>query len=178
MAVTPIASPPRIWWRPFGRPERLWLSVSVVFLLVLFVTMPTWVVVGQQNPPNTFYRVSPAQYKALTDNFIARYRVGHEGFLPVVRPPAGTDAYLMAEQWIWTPILQLRRGVTYRLHVSSIDVEHGFSLQPVDMNLQVAPGYDEVVTFTPQQDGVYTIVCNEYCGLGHATMAGRIIVRG
>ena len=178
MPVAPIAVPERIWWQKFSRPERLWLAASIVFLLALFATMPAWVVLGQQNPPDTFYRVAPGQYEATTYSFINRYRVGQKGMLPVVAPPAGGDAYLMAQQWIWTPILELKRGSTYRLHISSIDVEHGFSLQPLDLNLQVAPGYDEIVDITPTHDGTYTIICNEFCGLGHANMAGQIIVKG
>jgi cytochrome c oxidase subunit 2 len=60
--------------------------------------------------------------------------------------------------------------------VSSIDLQHGFSLQPVNINVQVHPGYDMVMTITPNQAGTFGIVCNEYCGLGHHTMTGRIYV--
>jgi cytochrome c oxidase subunit 2 len=178
MTGSPIASPERVWWEPFSKPERLWVSVSVVFLLLVFLSMPVWVISGKQNQPNTFYRVSPDRYLKLTDAFISRYKVGQEGLLPIVKPPVDGDAYLMAEQWVWTPILELQRGKTYRLHVSSIDVEHSVSIQPININFEVAPGYDEILNITPTKDGVYTIICNEYCGIGHATMTGQIIVNG
>jgi cytochrome c oxidase subunit 2 len=29
---------------------------------------------------------------------------------------------------------------------------------------------------TPHEEGEYTILCNEFCGLGHHVMVGRIIV--
>ena len=74
------------------------------------------------------------------------------------------------------PMLELEKGQTYRLHMSSIDLQHGFSLQPVNINIQVHPGYDMVTTVTPNQAGEFGIVCNEYCGLGHHTMTGRIYV--
>ena len=57
-----------------------------------------------------------------------------------------------------------------------MDVQHGFSLQPMNMNFQILPGYDHVLTITPTQAGEYTIMCNEYCGLLHHTMTGKIIV--
>jgi cytochrome c oxidase subunit 2 len=72
--------------------------------------------------------------------------------------------------------LQLKKGQTYRLHISSLDLQHGFSLQPNNLNLQVMPGYDYVATITPTQSGEYSVICNEFCQIGHHLMTGRIIV--
>jgi cytochrome c oxidase subunit 2 len=33
-----------------------------------------------------------------------------------------------------------------------------------------------VLTVTPNMSGEYTIVCNEFCGLGHHMMLGKIFV--
>ena len=73
-------------------------------------------------------------------------------------------------------MLELEKGQTYRLHLSSLDWQHGFSLQPVNINIQVHPGLEHVVTLTPNQTGVFGVVCNEFCGLGHHQMVGRIHV--
>jgi cytochrome c oxidase subunit 2 len=96
--------------------------------------------------------------------------------VPVVKPPAGADVYLLGRMWLWYPVLELERGQTYRLHLSSLDLQHGFSLQPININVQVHPGYDHVLTVTPNISGEYTIVCNEFCGLGHHMMMGKILV--
>ncbi|HGX93574.1 MAG TPA: cytochrome C oxidase subunit II, partial [Candidatus Tenderia sp.] len=77
----------------------------------------------------------------------------------------------------WYPILELQKGKSYRLHISSLDWQHGFSVQPVNINMQVVPGYEMVLNITPDQSGDYAIVCNEYCGIGHHTMLGKIIVK-
>jgi len=60
--------------------------------------------------------------------------------------------------------------------IASQDVDHGFSLLPINLNLQLIPGYDYVLRFTPNKTGVYRITCNEFCGLGHHTMAGKLYV--
>jgi len=73
-------------------------------------------------------------------------------------------------------VLELEKGQSYRLHISSVDWQHGFSLQPVNINIQVHPGYEHVLTITPDQAGQFGIVCNEYCGIGHHQMAGKIYV--
>ena len=79
-------------------------------------------------------------------------------------------------RWQWWPILELEKGVSYRIHLSSIDWQHGFSLQPTNINISVHPGYEHVISLTLTQSGEFGIVCNEYCGLGHHTMTGRIYV--
>ena len=54
---------------------------------------------------------------------------------------------LLARLWAFWPILELEKGKTYRLHLTSMDYNHGFSLQPVNINLQVHPGYEMVDLF-------------------------------
>jgi cytochrome c oxidase subunit 2 len=41
----------------------------------------------------------------------------------------------------------------------------------------VHPGYEHVFTLTPTETGEFGIVCNEFCGIGHHQMTGKIIVR-
>ena len=96
--------------------------------------------------------------------------------LPIAEPPPGGDAYITGRMWQWYPALRLRVGETYRLHLSALDLQHGFSLQPLNMNFQVLPGYDHVLTITPTSKGEFTIVCNEFCGIGHHAMTGKIFV--
>src|SRR5690606_11596046 len=64
----------------------------------------------------------------------------------------------------------------YKFHISSKDVVHGLSIQPVNMNFQVYPDYDYVLEFKPTETGEYKVVCNEFCGIGHHTMIGKIVV--
>jgi cytochrome c oxidase subunit 2 len=59
---------------------------------------------------------------------------------------------------------------------SGIGIQHGFSLLPLNMNFQILPGYDHVLTITPTMSGEFQIICNEFCGIGHHLMTGKIIV--
>jgi cytochrome c oxidase subunit 2 len=148
--------------------------------------MPYWHFRGKQNSTGEAYTVKPADFAARVEKFVTSNRVGTfknpstaNPFLtelPLVEPPAGGDAYLLARMWSWYPALRLRLGETYRLHLSSLDLQHGFSLQPLNMNFQVLPGYDHVLTLTPTSKGEFTIVCNEFCGAGHHAMSGKIFV--
>lgn len=169
----------RLWWkRPLHRMEIIWIGIAFLWGLVMFFTMVLWHFTGQQNLSNEAYRVEPEAYGAKVEAAAMEYKVREEGDtgIPVVRPPPGGDAYLLARLWEWWPILELEKGQSYRLHLSSLDWLHGFSLQPVNINIQVHPDYEMVLTLTPTESGEFSIVCNEYCGIGHHTMIGKIYV--
>lgn len=175
MAISPPGE--RIWWRePIARIELTWIVVAFTWGLVMFFMMIYWHAVGQQNLSNEAYRTKPDRYAAKTQAMIDQYKVGEEAGFPVVRPPPGSDVYLMAGGWQWRPILQLKKDQKYRLHLSSLDFQHGFSLQPVNINVQVHPGYEMVITLKPNSAGTFGVVCNEYCGIGHHQMVGKIYV--
>jgi len=171
-----MLAPPKIWWRKLGRLEKNWLLIAFIWCLLLTAMMPLWFFYGKQNVPIETYRVTKADFEVMTQDFAAQYQVSEEQGIPVVAPPPG-DIYLYGRQWQWYPIYQLEQGKEYRLHLSSLDVLHGFSLQPVNLNFMAVPGYDYVVTLTPTTSGEFSIVCNEYCLLGHHVMVGKVIVK-
>lgn len=167
-----------VWWKePVGKDEIVWILIAFTWCMIMFFMMPYWHLYGKQNLSNEAYQVTPAKYQEKVQAMVEKYKVGEEVGVPVVAPPPGSDVYLLARLWQWYPILQLKKNESYRLHLSSADWQHGFSLQPVNINMQVLPGYEMVVTVTPDRAGDNTIVCNEYCGLGHHTMLGKIHVK-
>lgn len=173
-----VASPEkRVWWNePIERVELIWIAIAFLWGLFMFFFMVGWHFFGGQNLSNETYRVTPADYEQKVYDFAGQYQVGEEAGVPIVQPPVGGDAYLLARLWEWWPILQLREGESYRIHLSSADWQHGFSLLPTNINITVHPGYEHVITVTPTEAGEYGVVCNEYCGIGHHQMVGKIIV--
>lgn len=177
-AILPPAE--RLWWNaPIAKVEWTWIGIAFVWAMIMFVMMVYWHINGKQNLSNEVYKTTPAMFQAKADKFISENTIRTETALniPVVKVPAGGDGYLIARLWNWWPILELEAGQTYKIHLSSMDYNHGFSLQPVNINIQVLPGYEHVVKMTPTKAGTYAIVCNEYCGIGHHTMLGRIYVK-
>jgi cytochrome c oxidase subunit 2 len=173
---TGIESPPTIWWKPAHRAEKLWVAVAFGWCMVLFAMMPFWHLRGGQNPSGVRHTVDPQAFMARTQEFINTYQVGTDGGIPVVEPPAGSDIYLMGMMWSWRPVLRLQKGAEYTLHLSSLDVNHGFGLLPLNVNFQVVPGYDYGLRVTPTEAGDFRIVCNEFCGIGHHLMVGKVVV--
>lgn len=177
MSISPPSD--KVWWHePIEKTELIWISIVFIWGVFMTFMMPYWHVVGDQNLSNETYRVTPEEYLSKAQAVVDQYKVGEYGPLktPVVRPPAGGDVYLVARLWNWWPVLELKKGQSYRVHFSSLDWQHGFSLQPANINIQVVPDYEHVVTLTPDQAGEQSIICNEYCGIGHHLMIGKILV--
>lgn len=178
--MTSLAPPSKkIWWKePIVKSELIWIAVVVVWGIILTLMMPFWHIYGQQNLSSEAYKTTAAAFQEKTMAVVDQWTVRTEGQFnkPVVKPPAGADIYLIGRLWDWWPAYELEKGQSYRLHISSTDWQHGFSLQPANINVQVLPGYDMVMTVTPNKTGKHTIVCNEYCGIGHHTMLGTIHV--
>jgi cytochrome c oxidase subunit 2 len=175
-----LPPPEKIWWKqPLDRVEGTWVVIALVWCLIMFAMMIAWHIYGNQNLSNETYKTTPDKFVAKAEAMAEKYTVRKETEeeIPVVAPPAGSDVYLIARLWAWWPILELEKGQTYTFHLSSMDYLHGFSLQPENINIQVHPGYEHVVKITPTSSGTFSIVCNEYCGIGHHTMVGRIYVK-
>jgi cytochrome c oxidase subunit 2 len=175
MAVAPPEH--RVWWKePIEKNELFWIGIAFLWCLFMFGFMIAWHFIGQQNLSPEAYRISPSAYEQKVDEFAKKYQVREEKGVPVVRPPAGSDVYILGRLWQWWPILELEQGASYRFHISSIDWQHGFSLQPININLSVHPNYEHVLTLTPTDVGEFGIICNEFCGIGHHQMTGKMYV--
>ncbi len=168
--------PEKYWWQPIDKAERTWIGFSIIWCLVLFIVMPLQHIFGKQNSTGEAYKVSPQQFMTKVFDWSEKNKVGELNGIPIVQTTPNTDVYLLAQMWRFYPILKMKKGETYRVHISSPDLQHGFSLQPMNMNFQIVPGYDHVLTLTPTEAGEYAVVCNEFCGIGHHMMTGRIIV--
>ena len=171
-----ILPPQGIWWKPVNKQEKRWITISFIWCLILFAMMPIWHIKGGQNPTGIRSKVEPAAFAERTARFIKEYQVGTDNGYPVVEPPPGSDIYLLGRMWSWSPVLKLKKDATYILHLSSVDVNHGFSLFPINVNIQVVPGYDYGLRITPNEAGEFRVVCNEFCGILHHQMVGKIVV--
>jgi cytochrome c oxidase subunit 2 len=171
-----IFAPPKDWFKNPHGSEKTWIAVSLIWCMVMLVMMPYWHLKGKQNSNGETYRVEPDAFVDRVNKYVETNQVSEFNGIPVVQAVPGQDVYLLGRMWEWYPIIKLKKGQTYRIHISSSDLQHGFSVLPINMNFQILPGYDHVLTITPTRAGDYPIVCNEFCGIGHHNMTGKFIV--
>lgn len=72
-------------------------------------------------------------------------------------------------------------GDTVKFNVTTQDVTHGFGVYNPDMELigqtQAMPEYTNSFYLTFDDQGTYTVLCLEYCGMGHHLMKAEIEVK-
>jgi heme/copper-type cytochrome/quinol oxidase subunit 2 len=168
-SVTP--QPPG-WAKPFPRDERVFMRLVLGSVVVMTAFVVIWLYAGHQNVPSDAHAMDPAAFSAKVSAFAKQYG-GPNGRVYV---PPGTDAYLLALRYAWFPELVLQSGKRYHIWLSSADALHGFALVSQNLQLEVAPDHVMGAWLTVGKPGRYLIVCNEFCGIGHAHMAGHLEV--
>ena len=105
---------------------------------------------------------------------------------------APSDAYqidVIAQKWNWTfqdhnvanPIetygeITVPVGQPVQLRMTSKDVLHSFYVPEFRIKHDVIPGRYAYVWFEAPAEGVYQVLCTEYCGTSHSNMGAKIRV--
>jgi cytochrome c oxidase subunit II len=81
----------------------------------------------------------------------------------------------------FSPVVTVPAGAQIEFRVTTLDVNHGFSLYAPDGHLvaqtQAMPGYMNRLRVAFDQPGTYTVLCLEFCGMSHHRMRGVIEVK-
>ena len=112
-----------------------------------------------------------------------------------VMPPADATVRVIGQQWAWSfqqpgpdgvldtaddirtvGELHVVVNTTYHFELVSRDVVHSFAVPAFRLKQDALPGRAISGWFRPNRVGTYDIQCTQMCGIGHALMAGRIIV--
>jgi cytochrome c oxidase subunit 2 len=85
--------------------------------------------------------------------------------------PAGTDDVLVRSSDLHLPV---DRPV--RVNLRSKDVLHDFAVPQFRVKMDLVPGMETYVWFTPTHTGRYDILCMELCGIAHYAMRSSVVV--
>jgi cytochrome c oxidase subunit 2 len=172
MAGTVFDPPPPGWDRRLPTDKQFFLWVLLLQALLMIGLSGAWIFVGSQNNPVKQFRTSPEEFAERVSQFVEKHQVGPRS----VRVPPGEDAYLLSRAWSFYPDLILKKGQTYTIWYSSVDVTHNPIIAEQLLTFQAVPGHVQGVTLTPTSTGTFLIYCGEYCGIGHQAMMGQITV--
>jgi cytochrome c oxidase subunit 2 len=147
--------------------ERIWMYAVVVMLAAFFTSTAIAAARGGIHPPSHVETINPKS--AFSDPRLAPQGVA-------VDQNGHVHARVIGLTFAWMPAeMTLPAGTPVTFHVTSTDVLHGFQIVGTNGQAEVIPGY--ISQFTTQFDaGDYLIACNEYCGVGHHTMASKLHV--
>lgn len=101
---------------------------------------------------------------------------------PFDRPgvhPVGENEYdvvLIGQAWaFFPPEVRVPVGAKLNFITTSADVVHGLHVEGTRVNLMLIPGQVTRYPYVFREPGEYTVICHEYCGIGHHTMYGKVI---
>ncbi len=93
---------------------------------------------------------------------------------------------VIAKQYVWEFIypngtisydkVVIQAGKPYIFNLTSADVIHALYIVQLGYKLEAIPGWNYPMHILVNEPGVYDIYCAEFCGPGHYTMIGQLIV--
>jgi heme/copper-type cytochrome/quinol oxidase subunit 2 len=72
--------------------------------------------------------------------------------------------------------LYLKVGQAADLEVVSLDVAHSLFIYELGVHIDAIPGHDNHSWIRADAPGTYRIECTQFCGTGHYTMIGQLVV--
>lgn len=95
---------------------------------------------------------------------------------PVVAP--SKEFRMTAKQFAFEPsTIEVNKGDKVKLTVTSIDVPHGFAIREYGINERLDPNKPVVIEFIADKQGTFTFFCSVFCGSGHSSMKGKLVVK-
>jgi cytochrome c oxidase subunit II len=148
--------------------ERIWMWAATALLVIFLGTIVATAAKNAIQPPSHMETIDPQSLASNPEFSNPGVNVQLDGTVVVV---------VVAQMFSFSPDpidIPANRPVTFR--ITSGDVVHGFEIVGTNANAMAIPGY--VSQFTMAfQPGEYVIGCNEYCGLLHHTMVGKLVVK-
>ena len=86
------------------------------------------------------------------------------------------DPYSIDDVLIDADDLHILKDQTLKLNLRALDVLHDFYVPQFRAKMDMVPGMITYYWFTPIKTGTFEILCAEYCGTGHYSMLGYVIV--
>jgi cytochrome c oxidase subunit II len=84
---------------------------------------------------------------------------------------------IVAQRYRYSPNeIVLKKGPPVVLEFTALDFVHGFKIPDMNIRADLPPGKVTQVRITPEKEGVYDFLCDNFCGSSHEEMNGRIVV--
>lgn len=150
--------------------EKYWLTFGVGSLVVFLLITGIMAFHNGSHPPSAKKTLNYEEVDKVApfDN-------------PGVHKVSGKDwdyeVVVVASAFLYDPaVLEVPVGSKVKFIATTKDVVHGFEIAQTNINMMLEPGYVSEFVTTVDKVGEYLIVCNEYCGVGHAQMYSMLKV--
>jgi cytochrome c oxidase subunit 2 len=182
----------------FGRGvDRIAIGLTVVSVAFLAVVLGMQLWFGwryragsradRSNRPSSSWKAETVAALSILAFGAASFAWAGRLYLRGFAAPAGAvDVYVLGKRWMWTfsypggpaevGLLEVPRGRAVRLLLASEDVIHSFYVPQLRLKQDAVPGRYTSLTFTPDEEGDFLVLCTEFCGTDHSGMRATLRV--
>jgi cytochrome c oxidase subunit 2 len=106
--------------------------------------------------------------------------------ISIPKEAAEREYFVAGKQWMWKVQdpdgrrqineITLCEGVPVKVTGTSEDVIHDFGIPAFRSKFDVVPGRYTAAWYKPTKVGDYHLFCDQYCGMGHSQMVGKVHV--
>ncbi|QHS22543.1 cytochrome B5 [Virgibacillus sp. MSP4-1] len=159
--------------------EKIWLTFGIGSLLVFLIVLGVGAFYQGTQPPSCLVTIDPQNVEAhesFKEENLGVRQVGENEY--VVNVLASAFNYNLGKDEEGNPVrtIRLPKGADVTFQATTTDVVHGFQIAGTNVNMMLEPGYISDYETTLDNSGEYTILCNEYCGVGHHQMSAVLEV--
>ena len=153
-----------------ARVERRWATVSVGIITVL-AAVAVYAGLHQGVMPQSRVETADPTRLHIAGEFI-------ESNLGTAQEPDGSVTIrAIGQQYSFTPqCLVVPTDTPVTLRATSADVVHGLLIEGTNVNTMLVPGYISVLSVRFDKPGEHLMPCQEFCGVGHEGMWGKVKV--
>jgi cytochrome c oxidase subunit II len=166
-----------------GTDLTILIAYGVVVLLAVLVSLAVVVSTRNRRPLDT-HRLAEfeKQWLAIVVAILVALLVATIWFTPYGKstPSNAQVVQVSARQFFWQlKPSTVRVGVPVAFVTRASDVNHGFGIyrgHKFIAQIQVVPDRNSTLIHTFHQAGTYTVLCLEFCGVGHQAMTASFRV--
>ena len=154
-----------------ARIERRWATLSIVIVGSWSAWPPSPASIRRPCHKRRVETADPehaASFGANSSRAISAARVEADGSVTV---------RAIGQQYSFTPqcmLVPAETPITFR--ATSADVVHGFLIEGTNVNTMLVPGYVSELPIRFEAPGEHLMPCQEFCGIGHEGMWGKVKV--
>jgi len=91
--------------------------------------------------------------------------------------PSPRTIQITAKKFEYSPSeIHVKKGEAVVLEFKTEDRKHGFKVPELGLSAVIKPGEVTHLAFTPDKVGRFEFHCHLFCGSGHESMTGAIVV--
>lgn len=159
--------------------EKIWLVFGMGSLALFLAVIGFAAFWKGTHPPSHIETIDPQNveaHEAFQPDNLGLHDMGDGKY--IVNMVASAFNYDFGKDEDGNPVNTIRvpKGSTVLFQTTTKDVVHGFQVAGTNVNMMLEPGHISRYETVMKNAGEFTIVCNEYCGIGHHLMYGTVEV--